>query len=52
MAHPFDHELTVAGQGTMANELEEQVGAFDTLLVASGGGGFTAGQAAWFRDRK
>jgi threonine dehydratase len=52
MAHPFDHELTVAGQGTMAKELEEQVEAFDTLLVASGGGGLTAGQAAWFRDRK
>jgi threonine dehydratase len=51
MVHPFDHPATVAGQGTMARELEEQVGDFDTLVVASGGGGFTAGQAAWFRDR-
>ena len=26
-------------------------GAIDTLVVATGGGGFTAGQAAWFQDR-
>ncbi|HTH04951.1 MAG TPA: pyridoxal-phosphate dependent enzyme, partial [Ilumatobacteraceae bacterium] len=32
-------------------ELEEQIGEFDTLVVANGGGGFVAGQAAWFRDR-
>jgi len=51
MVHPFDHPATVAGQGTMSREIDEQVGAFDTLLVATGGGGFTAGQAAWFRDR-
>lgn len=51
MVHPFDHPATVAGQGTMSRELEQQVGAFDTLVVATGGGGFTAGQAAWFRDR-
>ena len=51
MVHPYDHAETVAGQGTMAKELEEQVGQFDTLVVANGGGGFVAGQAAWFRDR-
>ncbi len=49
--HPYDHPATVAGQGTMARELESQVGAIDTLVVATGGGGFIAGQAAWFRDR-
>jgi threonine dehydratase len=51
MLHPFDHPATVAGQGTMALELEAQLGDLDTLVVATGGGGFTAGQAAWFRDR-
>ena len=53
LVHPFDHPATVAGQGTMALELEEQLGegSFDTLVVATGGGGFTAGQAAWFQDR-
>jgi threonine dehydratase len=51
MIHPYDHVDTVAGQGTMARELEQQIGPFDTLVVANGGGGFVAGQAAWFRDR-
>lgn len=49
--HPYDHPATVAGQGTMGLELEDQVGGIDTILVAAGGGGFIAGQAAWFRDR-
>ena len=51
MVHPYNHVDTVAGQGTMAKELEEQLGEFDTLVIANGGGGFVAGQAAWFRDR-
>lgn len=51
MVHPYDHVATVAGQGTLARELEQQVDGFDTIVVASGGGGFTAGQAAWLRDR-
>lgn len=49
--HPFDHPVTVAGQGTMGRELDGQIAGFDTLVVAAGGGGFVAGQAAWFRDR-
>ena len=51
MVHPYDNAETVAGQGTMAKELDEQQDEFDTLVVANGGGGFVAGQAAWFRDR-
>ena len=53
MVHPYDHAATVAGQGTMSLELEAQLGgdSFDTMIVATGGGGFVAGQAAWFRDR-
>ena len=56
--HPFEHADVVAGQGTMSLELETQMSLaqegteFDTVLVASGGGGFTAGQAAWFEGRK
>ncbi len=49
--HPYDHPATVAGQGTMGRELEGQIGGLDTILVAAGGGGFIAGQAAWFRER-
>ncbi len=53
MVHPFDHPATVAGQGTMAREVEQQLGAgsFDTIVLAAGGGGFLAGQAAWLTDR-
>lgn len=50
--HPFEHPDVVAGQGTMSREMERQVDGFDTVLVATGGGGFTAGQAAWFQSRK
>jgi threonine dehydratase len=49
--HPYDHAAVVAGQGTMARELEGQAPGLDTVVVACGGGGFIAGQAAWFRDR-
>ena len=52
MVHPYEHMQVVAGQGTMAAELETQLDSYDTLLVASGGGGFTAGQAAWVRDSR
>jgi len=49
--HPYDTEWTLAGQGTVAREFEEQMGGVDTLLVATGGGGLIAGIAAWFGDR-
>jgi threonine dehydratase len=52
MVHPYDHVDVVAGQGTLAAELDDQLDSYDTLLVASGGGGFTAGQAAWVRDTR
>jgi len=49
--HPYDSPVVIAGQGTMSMELERQAGPIDTLLAATGGGGFVAGQAAWFADR-
>ena len=51
MIHPYDHTQTVAGAGTCARELESQAGPFDTVLVATGGGGLTAGTASWFAGR-
>src|SRR4051812_20384 len=42
---PFDHPVIVAGQGTAARELFEEVGALDLLLVPLGGGGLLAGSA-------
>jgi threo-3-hydroxy-L-aspartate ammonia-lyase len=40
---PFDHADVIAGQGTAALELIEEVGALDALLMPLGGGGLLAG---------
>ncbi len=42
---PFDHEDIIAGQGTAAKELFEDVGKLDYLLVPCGGGGLLSGSA-------
>ena len=42
---PFDHPDIIAGQGTAAAELLEQVGPLDALLVPVGGGGLISGSA-------
>jgi threonine dehydratase len=42
---PFDHEEVIAGQGTAALEMFEQVGKLDALLVPCGGGGLLSGSA-------
>ncbi len=42
---PYDHPEVIAGQGTAAQELFEDVGPLDLLLVCLGGGGLLAGSA-------
>jgi threonine dehydratase len=42
---PYDHPDVIAGQGTAAKELFEQVGELDVLLVPLGGGGLLSGVA-------
>lgn len=42
---PYDHREVIAGQGTAARELFEEVGELDLLLVCLGGGGLTSGCA-------
>ncbi|MFG2073844.1 threo-3-hydroxy-L-aspartate ammonia-lyase [Nonomuraea maritima] len=42
---PYDHPHVIAGQGTAALELIEEVGELDTLMVPVGGGGLIAGSA-------
>ena len=42
---PFDHEHIIAGQGTAAKELLEDVGPLDALVVPCGGGGLISGCA-------
>jgi len=42
---PYDHPDVIAGQGTAAMELFEDVGALDALFVCLGGGGLLSGSA-------
>jgi threonine dehydratase len=42
---PFDHPDVIAGQGTAARELFEEVGPLDVLLAPCGGGGLLSGSA-------
>ena len=49
--HAYNAEPTLAGQGTVALELEDQCPDLDTVLVAVGGGGLIGGIAAWYGDR-
>jgi len=47
---PYDHPHIVAGQGTAAKELFEEVGELDYLLVPCGGGGLLSGSALSARE--
>ena len=54
--HAYDSPETIAGQGSLALEWEEDLasagaGALDTVLVAVGGGGLIGGIATWFKGR-
>ncbi len=42
---PYDHAHVMAGQGTAALELLQEVGQLDTLIVCLGGGGLISGCA-------
>jgi len=42
---PYDHPDIIAGQGTAAKELLEEVGPLDALFVCLGGGGLLSGSA-------
>jgi threo-3-hydroxy-L-aspartate ammonia-lyase len=42
---PYDHPDVIAGQGTAAKELFEEVGPLDAFFVCLGGGGLLAGSA-------
>ncbi|WP_052668876.1 serine/threonine dehydratase [Nitriliruptor alkaliphilus] len=50
-AHAYDDPLVVAGQGTAAAEVLEDLGTVDTVVVAVGGGGLLAGTCAALRGR-
>ena len=50
--HPYDDEAIVAGQGTVALEMLEEVPDLDTLIIAIGGGGLISGMATVARALK
>lgn len=54
LVHPYDDPEVIAGQGTLAREVLEQLAALDlaqldAIFVCTGGGGLLAGVAAWIK---
>jgi threonine dehydratase/serine racemase len=50
LLHPFDQDEVIAGQGTIALELVDQVPHLDAVLVPVGGGGLISGIALALRE--
>ncbi len=50
--HPFADEEVVAGQGTVALEILDDIGSADLFLIAVGGGGLISGMATALRALK
>jgi threonine dehydratase len=50
--HAYDAPGTVAGQGTVMAEWEDQALEADTVLIAVGGGGLLAGALGWLGARR
>jgi threonine dehydratase len=50
--HPFDHPLTIAGQGTVGLEIVEDVPEATTIVVPVGGGGLISGIAIAAQGRR
>ncbi|WP_032112401.1 threonine ammonia-lyase [Candidatus Paracaedibacter symbiosus] len=45
LIHPYDDPAIIAGQGTVALEMLEDIPALDTLIIPVGGGGLAAGMS-------
>jgi threonine dehydratase len=50
--HPYDDARVIAGQGTIALEMLEEVPGLDTLVIPIGGGGLIAGNAIAAKAKK
>ncbi|MCA0204598.1 MAG: serine/threonine dehydratase [Proteobacteria bacterium] len=50
--HAYDAPGTLAGQGTLAREWDEQGLQADTVLIAVGGGGLIGGALAWWQGAR
>ena len=52
LVHPFDHPLTIAGQGTVGLEIAEDLPEATTIVVPVGGGGLISGIALAAQHRR
>ncbi|HEY6023414.1 MAG TPA: threonine ammonia-lyase [Pseudolabrys sp.] len=52
LVHPYDDSRIIAGQGTIALEMLEEVPDLDALVIPIGGGGLIAGNAIAARAKK
>jgi threonine dehydratase len=52
LVHPYDDPKIIAGQGTIALEMLEEVPSLDLLVIPIGGGGLIAGNAVAARGTK
>ena len=52
LVHPYDDPRIIAGQGTIALEMLEEVPDLDALVIPIGGGGLIAGNAIGARAKK
>ncbi len=51
--HPFDDPEVIAGQGSIAKEISNQLGSdLGTVIVPIGGGGLISGIATWFKHNR
>jgi threonine dehydratase len=48
--HPFDDPDVIAGQGTIAGELLQQLHDIDTVFIPVGGGGLLAGMSVYLKQ--
>jgi threonine dehydratase len=50
---PYDDPMTIAGQGTIAVELDQQIPeGTDSVVIPMGGGGLAAGIAVWLKEKR
>ena len=51
--HPFNDPFTIAGQGTIAKEIYEELdGNFDVVIAPIGGGGLISGISTYVKEKK
>ena len=50
LIHPFDDAEVIAGQGTVAKELLQQLPTADVVFIPVGGGGLLAGMAVYLKQ--